>query len=287
MKRKALIVGGGPAGISAALYVLRAGFNATVIYSGSGALEKAEKIENYYGFPGGISGAELLEAGRGQARELGAELICAEATGLSWDGQFALQTTEGVLRGDALILATGTARKRPAIENFSKFDGMGVSWCASCDGFFCRGKQAAVLGAETYAISEAKELLPLAAKVTLLTDGADAPEVLPDGISVDTRKITALEGGELMEAVVFSDGEKMAADRLFVALGTAGGAELALKAGAVMDGGAPLVDGNFQTTIPGLFAAGDCLGAPFQVWSAVAQGSAAGTSAAKFLRDMK
>lgn len=287
MKRKAIILGGGPAGISAALYVLRAGFDATVVYGGDGALEKAEKIENFYGFPGGIGGRELLDAGRQQARLLGAEMIQAEATGLTWDGQYSVTTTAGTFKGDAVILATGAARRRPAIENFDKFDGMGVSWCAACDGFFCRGKEAAVLGAGTYAVSEAMELLPLASKVTLLTNGEPAPENLPEGLAADTRKIVSLQGGELLERVVFDDGESLDVFRLFIALGVAGGAELALKAGAVMNGSAPMVDENFAATIPGLFAAGDCLGAPYQIWSAVAQGSAAGTAAAKFLRELK
>mgnify|MGYP000715504770 CR=1 FL=1 len=91
-------------------------------------------------------------------------------------------------------MATGTQRRRPGIAGLDAFDGAGVSYCAVCDGFFCRGKQVAVLGAGAYALHEAGVLLPLAGQVTLLTNGESAPDALPQGLQVDVRPVEALEG---------------------------------------------------------------------------------------------
>lgn len=282
-----IIIGGGPAGLSAALYTARAGLDTHVIYRDKGSLERAEKVENYMGFPGGISGHELLAAGREQARLLGATLTEAEVTGLSWEGLFIVSTTGGDFSSKAVILATGAPRTRPDIENIDTFDGSGVSWCATCDGFFCRGKDVAVLGGSQYAISEAEELLPLASSVTLLTNGAPVPENLPEGLRVDTRKVSSLKGSSSLEGIVFKEGSDMDVSRLFIALGVASSADLARKTGAIMENGSAAVDAVMATSVPGLFSAGDCNGAPYQVSIAVSQGAFAGMETAKFVRSLK
>ena len=182
-----VIIGGGPAGLSAAIYAVRAGLDVQVLYKDDGALGKADRIENYFGFPDVIPGAELLARGQAQADRLGARLHRTEVTGIEYaDRGFAVKTTGGERHADAVLLATGSPRAVPAITGIRTFEGRGVSYCAVCDAFFYRGRAAAVLGQGEYALEEARVLLPVADSVTLLTDGQSAPENLPDGLAVDT-----------------------------------------------------------------------------------------------------
>lgn len=184
-----VIIGGGPAGLSAAIYAVRAGLDVHVLYKDDGALGKTDKIENYFGFPDVISGAELLSRRRAQAERLGAQLHRTEVTGIEYaDTGFAVKTTDGERHADAVLLATGSPRAVPAITGIRTFEGRGVSYCAVCDAFFYRGRAAAVLGQGEYALEEARVLLPVAGSVTLLTNGQSAPENLPDGLAVDTRR---------------------------------------------------------------------------------------------------
>ena len=183
-----VIIGGGPAGLSAAIYAVRAGLDVHVLYKDDGALGKADRIENYFGFPDVIPGAELLARGQAQADRLGARLHRTEVTGIEYaDRGFAVKTTGGERHADAVLLATGSPRAVPAITGIRTFEGRGVSYCAVCDAFFYRGKAAAVLGQGEYALEEARVLLPVAGSVTLLTNGQSAPENLPDGLAVDSR----------------------------------------------------------------------------------------------------
>lgn len=279
-----IIIGGGPAGVSAAVYALRSGASVTIIKKDGGALEKADLIENYYGFAEPISGPELLEQGISQAQRLGAEIVDAEAVGLGFTDRLQVMTTAGDFEAYAVVLSTGSTRNAPRIPGLKEFEGKGVSYCAVCDGFFCRGKDVAVLGSGQYALHEAAELQPLAASVTLLTNG-ETPEVdIPHWLKVDTRKIASIEGGMLIEKVNFDDGESMDTFRMFVAVGTAGSADLARKAGAVIDGTKIIVDNAMSTNVPGLFAAGDCTGGLAQVAKAVYEGAVSGMSAGKYVR---
>ena len=166
-----IIVGSGPAGISASLYTLRAGFSTLLFSTQDSALRRAERIENYYGFSQGISGEELLREGEKQARRLGAEMTLEEVVRVDPFDGIAVHTPAGVYRCGVLLLATGAHRVRPNIENLEALEGKGVSACAVCDGFFHRGKPVAVLGSGDFAASEAAELVPLAASVTILTNG--------------------------------------------------------------------------------------------------------------------
>ena len=131
-----VIIGGGPAGLSAAIYAVRAGMQATVLYKDGGALAKTDKIENYFGFIEPVSGAELLERGQKQAERLGAVLRQIEVTGIEYAAQgFTVKTADGVFDADAVILATGSPRAVPKIEGVAAFEGHGVSYCAICDAF--------------------------------------------------------------------------------------------------------------------------------------------------------
>ena len=256
-----VIIGGGPAGLSAAIYAVRAGMQATVLYKDGGALAKTDKIENYFGFIEPVSGAELLERGQKQAERLGAVLRQTEVTGIEYAAQgFTVKTADGV------------------------FEGRGVSYCAICDAFFYRGKDVAVLGQGEYALEEARVLLPVAQSVTLLTDGSEAPADLPDGLRVETRKVSAIEGDELVSRVAFAEGESLRVSGVFIAYGTAGSGDFARKLGAQLDGTRIKANADGSTAVPGLFAAGDCTGGLLQVAKAVADGAEAAMSAVKSVR---
>lgn len=280
-----LIIGSGPAGISAALYAARAGMDTLVISSGQSALFKAHMIENYYG--GSIPGDELYEKGIAQAKALGIEIKEDQVVGLGFDGDFIVTGEKSQYKAKAVIIATGSSRKAPPLPGLSEFEGRGVSYCAVCDGFFHRGKNVAVLGSGTYALHEAMELSPIAESVTILTDGQVPEFSLPDSvtnISVDTSKIKELTGEELLSSVVFEDGKALDVSGVFVAIGTAGSSDLARKLGAVTEGTKIAVNGEMATNIPGLYAAGDCTPGMLQVAKAVYQGAEAATSAIKFVR---
>lgn len=280
-----LIVGGGPAGLSAAIYTARAGIQTTVLFQDGGALEKTDKIENYFGFTEVISGPDLLARGRAQAERLGAQLVQTEVTGVEYaETGFAIKTTAGGFAADAIILATGAPRATPRIAGIRELEGRGVSYCAICDAFFYRGKTVAVLGEGEYALEEARTLLPVAGSVTLLTNGAPAPDGLPDGLLADTRPLTAIEGADRVERAVFASGEPLAIDGIFIAYGTAGSGDFARKLGAQLSGNTIQTGADGATAVPGLFAAGDCTGGLLQIAKAVSDGAQTAMSAIKYVR---
>lgn len=284
---KIVIVGSGPAGCSAALYAARAGMETTVISKGIGALQKAEQIQNYYGFEEGITGAELYRRGVAGVQAVGTQFVTAEVVGLDYAATLVVQTTAGDYPADAVILATGTGRIAPKIAGLAEHEGRGVSYCATCDAFFYRGKTAAVLGTGEYALHEVQALLPLAGKVILCTNGEPLTAEFPAGVTVCTEKLEAIEGEETVTALRLAGGGLLPADGLFVALGVAGSAALARKLGAPVENGRIVVDEKMQTGIPGLFAAGDCTGGMLQVCKAVYEGALAATEAIKQIRGKK
>ena len=294
-----VIIGAGPAGISAALYAARGNMNPLVINNGIGALEKAEKIENYYGLEQPLSGKELYERGISQAEALGVRILDAEVLGISGFDTFTVKTTAGNFDTVSVILATGGKRSAPKIPGLKEFEGRGVSYCAVCDAFFYRGKEVAVVGNGEFALHEAEELRNVTQDVTIYTDGKEPEFSREHPIAVNTMKIQAIEGddkvsGLLMQSdIAAQDAEATEnsfypADGVFVALGTAGSTEIARQMGAeITDKGNIKTDEEMATTIPGLFAAGDCTGGLLQVSKAVYEGSMAAISAGKYVRHKK
>lgn len=279
--KQLVIIGQGPAGISAALYAVRGGADVTVIANGAGALARAGLIQNYYGFEDGISGRELIEAGVRQAEKLGVRMVRGELFGIEYgeDG-FAVKTSAGTLDAGAAVIACGTQRNTPPIAGIDAFDGRGVSYCAVCDAFFFRGKKVGVVGSGAYAASEYEVLKGVIRDVTALTDG-EAPQF---SLPCDTRKIARLEGGDALERVVFEDGSAEAFDGLFIACGTAGAFELSRKLGLETANGKIVTDERRATNVPGIFAAGDCTAGMQQIAKAVCDGMIAGTEALKYLK---
>ena len=279
-----VIIGSGPAGVSAALYTARAGVQTTVLTKGPGALARAERIENYYGFERPVSGAELERRGIAGAKALGVEFVETEAVGLTFTDRLTVETLAGPFAADAVLLATGASRAAPRIPGLEALSGHGVSYCATCDAFFYRGKQVAVLGSGEYALHEAQALLAVAGGVTLLTGGAPLAAQFPPEVVVRTEPVEAILGEGRVQGVQLAGGAALAVDGVFVALGVAGSTARARKIGAAVEGNRILVDSTLMTTVPGLYAAGDCTGGLLQVAKAVYEGAQAGNEAAKALR---
>ena len=274
-----LIIGGGPAGVSAALYTARAGMKTTILYKDTGALTKAELVDNFYASPG-VTGAELVESGLAQAATLGIELIKDEAVNISVrpsDMYFIVETANTSYTSKTLVLATGANRETPKIPGLTALEGKGVSHCAVCDAFFYRNKNVAVLGHSQYALSEAKVLLPLVKSLHVLTNGHEPDVIFPPQAVICKEKINALQGdAKLTNAILGSDQKTIPLDGIFIALGTAGATALARKLGALTEDNAVIVDTNMRTNIPGLWAVGDCTPGMKQIAKAVYDGAVAG-----------
>ena len=279
-----VIVGTGPAGVSAALYARRGGADVTVVAKDGGALSAADRIENYYGFEEPISGAELLHRGSEGARRLGVVFERDEVVGFAMPPEGTGYIVVGRQRSyaaDALVLAAGAQRAGLPVAGICAFEGHGVSSCAVCDAFFYRGRHVAVIGAGAYAQHEVQILLPHAARVTLLTNGT-APEVsFPPAVTVDTRRLLRVEGERRVERVVFADETPLDVDGIFLAVGVAGSTALAQKLGVRLDGSRIAVDAHMATNVPHVYAAGDCTGGLLQIAKAVYEGAQAGLSAVK------
>ncbi len=282
-----IIIGSGPAGVSAALYARRGGADVTVITKGAGGLAAAEWVENYYGFAEPISGAELEQRGIAGAKRLGVRFETDEVLTIlpAVEGKgFCIEAVRTAYEADAVILAAGAPRKTLPIKGLREFEGRGVSYCAICDAFFYRGKRVAVIGAGDYALHEAEILRPHAAQLSLLTNGEEPALAMPDGIAVHTQRIVCIEGERRVQRIVFDDETVMDVDGIFMAIGTAGSMELARKLGVVLSDGKIAVGKNMETNVPGVYAAGDCTGGLLQIAKAVYDGAEAGLSVIRYLR---
>lgn len=284
--KNVVIIGNGPAGVSAALYTKRAGFDTTIIGKDSGALAKSDKVENYYGFELPISGEALIGSGIAQAKRLGVDVIQDEVIGIGYEDKLVVKTSNKTYYADGVILATGAGRTTPKIKGLEQYEGKGVSYCAVCDAFFYKGKDVAVLGCCEYALAEALELLPVAGSVTIVTNEVEPISKIPPDIKVITTKISEIKGKDTLENLLFEDGSTLSVSGLFVAVGVAQSSDLAKKLGAQTEGRKIVVDEMMATNIPGLYAAGDCTGGMLQIAKAVYEGAKAGTELIKYLRGL-
>ena len=283
-----IVIGAGPAGISAATYAKRAGLDITVIHSGIGALKNATRIENYYGFPDVISGTELYENGLSNARRLGIHIIEDEVMGLLMNDAmtgFVVSSGKEKYEAHAVVLATGASHKSPQIKNLADLEGRGVSHCAVCDAFFYRQKVVAVIGAGEYALSEAATLSHVAQKVILLTNGETPAQSLPPEYETHAEKISSIIGSDRVNGVRLANGKEIELSGIFVAIGTAGSTELARKVGALIQNNSIKTDNEMATNVPGLFAAGDATGGLLQISKAAYEGTQAGLSVVKYIRN--
>lgn len=280
-----IIVGGGPAGISAGIYCLRAGVKALVLDADKSTLEEAKSIQNYYGIEN-ISGKELKEKGVKQLLSLGGEVLNEEVLKISQnfsDNTFNVKTINYEYKTKAVILCTGTAKKKTiaGLENFEN-----VSYCAICDGFFYSGKTIAVVGEGKFALSECEELERVVDKIYLLTNGENVKVNNPK-IEVINKKVKTYRGEKRVKEVEFEDSSKINVDGVFVASGSLSSFEISKQLGLITKNNFIVVDKNFLTNINGVFAAGDVIGGLLQVCKAVSDGAQAGLEAVRYLKIME
>lgn len=291
--RPLVIIGAGPAGLSAAVYTARAGIP-TLVFGSAPKVAGDYDIDNYFGFDETITGRELIERGRRQAERFGAVIREDRILGLHHadEGGFRIATEAGEFGACVIILATGVSRVRPGIGNIADYEGKGVSYCVSCDGFFYRGRKVKVLGEGVFAANQALELLHYTPHVGICTQGK-ASTITPEfakrleeaGITIDQRKIASLEGSPALASLRYEDGDTEEAEGLFIAMGEASSLDFAYTLGVERNGVFLSADPDQRTNIPGVFAAGDCTGGFLQIAVAVGEGAKAARSAISFIKE--
>lgn len=288
-----IIVGGGPAGLAAAINGRIRNKRVLVLTKSlySFSLKKAPKIDNYLGISA-TSGQELNDAYLNHARQMGVEIVEKEVVGIyNLGDSFALMTNDGDYSAETVIIATGGVQKA-SIPGEQKFVGSGVSYCATCDGLLYKGKKVSVIAYTPEAVEEANYLAEVCGEVYYikayrekkeaegerghleLSEKVRVIEGKPEEIVGDTVVKGVKVGGELIDAAgVFIMRETIPVDRLLE--------------GLELEEGSIKVDRSMRTNIPGVFAAGDCTGRPWQVAKAVGEGTVAGLSAASYLDKKK
>ena len=282
-----IIIGTGPAGITAGIYAKRSNLNVLIIGKNKSALEKVKQIDNYYGLPH-IDGKTLYLNGTKQVKELGVELIDEEVIGITMDYQnnssFVIKTINSIFETKTVILATGMLRTTPKIANLLNYVDTNISFCAICDGFFYRNKKVCVIGYNEYALEEAKELLKVTPNVTILTNGKARTFTNDPLIVVNTETIKAFKGEERIEQIELET-STLDVDGVFIAWGTPGGLEFAKKLGLELDNNMVITNKNMETNIPGIYACGDMTGQPYQIHKATYEGMQAALAISKYLKN--
>ena len=296
-----VIIGGGPAGYSAALYCTRAGLSTVIVekMTPGGQMATTAQIDNYPGFDEGVDGFELGDRMRKGAERFGAKTHYADVTGVSLtENPKKIATTNGDLYAKTVIIATGAAPRELGIADEQRFRGKGVGYCATCDGMFFRGKTVAVNGGGNTAVEDAMFLSKLCEKVYLIhrrdalrasRAEVQALEKAPNVEFLWNKVVTGLEGADKLEKIVLQDTvtkdtTTLDAQGLFVAIGRVPSTELfkdVLKTDAF---GYIEADETTRTSIPGVFAVGDVRAKPLrQVVTAVSDGAVASKYVEEFL----
>lgn len=302
-----IIVGSGPAGYTAALYAARAQLS-PLMFEGAvtagGALMNTTDVENFPGFPEGIMGPELMMQMKAQAERFGATLVADDVTSVELDGDIkSVVTGDGTEhRSRAVILAMGSGYRELGIPGEKKLSGHGVSWCATCDGFFFKGQEIAVVGGGDSAVEEATFLTRFADRVYLIhrRDELRASKIMADRAHNDP-KITMVWDSAVVEAhgedkltgvtlrnLRTETESELAVTGLFVAIGHDPRSELLQGKIKLDDEGYVLVDApTTRTSAPGVFAAGDLVDHTYrQAITAAGTGCAAALDAERFLADL-
>ncbi len=265
----------------------RANKKTLVLYYGESSLVKTGRIENYYGFEYGIAGNELYNTGISQAKNIGVDVVKEEVLKIEMCASnfFKVRTSKQLYECRSIIMSMGIKKNVPKIKGVKELEGKGVSYCAMCDGFFYKNKNVVVIGSGDYAVSETNDLINVVNKVTILTDGKNAPEIRDKNVDVITKDIKEVSGENKVREVRFQDDSVIQTDGVFIAQGIAGIIELARKLGIIIENNTIIVDNNMKTNIKGVFACGDCTGGLLQISKAVYEGAKAGISAVEYLKE--
>lgn len=272
------IIGSGPAGVSTALYLKRANKDVMVFTNHKSSLQKAKSIENYYG-TGTISGNDLYQEGINELKQLNISIKEEEVFNISFENNLVLETNKNKYDVNAIVLATGTSKRKPNIKNLDKFEGLGVSYCATCDGYFFKGKKIAVLGNGDFALHELNYLKNITNDLVLLTNG----EELDSEFETYTKGIKELNGSNILEKIIFEDDTELNIDALFVALDSPDSSVLARKCGIITDDTGIVVNDSFETNVPGIYACGDAVKGQKQIAKAVYEGMLTATNIINYI----
>jgi thioredoxin reductase (NADPH) len=296
------IIGGGPAGLSAGLYAARAGLKSLLLERGvfGGQIVNASLVENYPGFPEGISGIELGDFMLQQATKHGLETLTAEVTGVNTENAYEVATTEGNYQTKSIIIAAGSEYRKLDVAGEERLVGHGVSYCATCDGFFFRDRDVAVVGGGDTAITDALELTQHCRKVYIIhrrdelratkalqEKAFSQPKIemvwntLVDEIAGD-KKLSSLR----LRNVKTGETSNLKVEGIFIAVGLKPNSQVFSQLVKLDEAGFIITDEMMRTSVPGIFAAGDIRHNSFrQVITAAADGAAAATSAFRYLQE--
>jgi thioredoxin reductase (NADPH) len=304
-KYDTIIIGGGPAGLSAGIYAMRSRLKAVLIekFMPGGQMMVTDFIENFPGFPAGIGGPELSMAMAEQAQSLGLEIIASDCISADFSKEQKLvHTADGDFSAPTAIIASGATPRRLKVPGEDRLTGKGVSYCATCDGAFFKDKEIAVVGGGNTAIQDAVFLTRFAKKVTILhrRDALRATKILQERALRNPKVeiawntvVTEIKGGQKVEGLTVKNVKDASLDMLsvngiFVLIGTDPNTEF-LRGQVVMDpSGYIITNEEMETSVPGVYAAGDCRHKMLrQMVTAAADGAIAATSAEQYIESLE
>lgn len=306
--RDVIIVGSGPAGYTAAIYTARANLNPLVIagsVTAGGELMNTTDVENFPGFPQGIMGPDLMDNMQQQAERFGAEILFDDVTEMNLEGEIkTLSLADGtVYRARAIIVSTGSAYRELGLADEKRLSGHGVSWCATCDGFFFREQTIAVIGGGDSAMEEALFLTKFASKVIVVHRRSElrASKIMADRALAYEKiefvwdsEVVGINGEDKVNGLVVKNrntGEESTLDvtGVFVAIGNDPRVDLVKNQLELTAEGTIAVDGrSSKTSLPGVFAAGDVIDSTYrQAITAAGSGCAAAQDVEHFLANVK
>jgi thioredoxin reductase (NADPH) len=300
--RKVIVIGSGPSGYTAALYLARADLR-PLVFEGSqygGALMNTTEVENYPGFPAGIMGPELMTQLREQAEKFGAELVSDDAVSVDLAGPVkTVRTHTGEFTADAVVLAMGSAYKKLGVPREDELSGHGVSWCATCDGFFFRNQHIVVVGGGDTAMEEASFLTRFAESVTVVhrRDNLRASRIMAERAHANPKirwawnsEVAEIHGESKVTGLTLRDTRtgqtrEVEATGLFIAVGHDPRSELVKGQVELDDEGYIVTDGHStRTNLAGVFAAGDVVDHTYrQAITAAGTGCQAALDAERYL----
>jgi thioredoxin reductase (NADPH) len=285
MKKKVydvIIIGTGPAGISASIYTSRANLSTLLIGKPQdGALYKAHVVANYFGFDKDISGKDLIMCAVRQTQRFGTELLQAEVVSALKDKKLiTIKMADGKkIQAKYIIIATGKSYKILGAKNEEKLSGKGVHYCATCDGYYYKKKNIVVVGHGNLAAEEAMTMYSYTPNITLISNGLDfklspffTKELKKKKIALRKEKIKKLIGTKELTGIELYNGETIKADGAFMALGRVSAINFATKLGIVTKNNDIIIDRDGKTNVEGVYAGGNCTGGNAQAANSVGEG---------------
>lgn len=292
MDTDVLIIGSGPAGIQAAIHASRKKVSVVLLGRISDSAMDGTHIENYFGIDGISDGTTMLRIGLEQAKKFGCTILQENVTSAEHtEDTFKIMTENDVeINARSIIIATGISRAKLNVPGEKEFFGKGVSYCASCDCNFYKGKVVVIIGDDTEAAGSADMMTGYASKVYWVFNSLKASQKMIDkarasGVELISGKVASINGDDKVRSIILSDGNEITTDGVFIELGAKSAADLAMDMDLMPEMDDTIkVKSDCSTDVKGIFACGDVTGRPWQVAKAVGQGAIAGSAAAGYVK---